>query len=90
MKKVPTDDKFAMRGETLTKMLEEDKAAGLIPFYVRHCKAFTLRVYTGNIAQKQTNAVAVPLSEVMTIFTLISHNLFYIVSYMVIQVSKIA
>ncbi|KAM9310035.1 aromatic-L-amino-acid decarboxylase-like [Pholidichthys leucotaenia] len=33
MKKVPTDHHYAVRGETLKKMVEEDKAAGLIPFY---------------------------------------------------------
>ncbi|XP_076827335.1 aromatic-L-amino-acid decarboxylase [Brachyhypopomus gauderio] len=33
MKKIPTDSKFAVRGETFWKTLEEDKAAGLIPFY---------------------------------------------------------
>lgn len=33
MKKIPTDCKFAVRGETFQKILEEDKAAGLIPFY---------------------------------------------------------
>ncbi|GAA6072437.1 aromatic-L-amino-acid decarboxylase, partial [Tachysurus ichikawai] len=33
MKKLPTDSKFAVRGETLRKVIEEDKAAGLIPFY---------------------------------------------------------
>ncbi|XP_060776374.1 aromatic-L-amino-acid decarboxylase [Neoarius graeffei] len=34
MKKLPTDSKFAMRGEALRKAIEEDKAAGLIPFYL--------------------------------------------------------
>ncbi|KAL7874832.1 hypothetical protein SRHO_G00058020 [Serrasalmus rhombeus] len=33
MKKIPTDFKFSVRGEALRKVLEEDKAAGLIPFY---------------------------------------------------------
>ncbi|XP_017265296.1 aromatic-L-amino-acid decarboxylase [Kryptolebias marmoratus] len=33
MRKVPTDDNYAVREETLKKMVEEDKAAGLIPFY---------------------------------------------------------
>ncbi|KAL6489109.1 hypothetical protein MHYP_G00028500 [Metynnis hypsauchen] len=33
MKKIPTDSKFSVRGEALRKILEEDKAAGLIPFY---------------------------------------------------------
>lgn len=35
MKKVPTDNSYAVRGENLQKMIDEDKAAGLIPFYVR-------------------------------------------------------
>ncbi|KAJ8354193.1 hypothetical protein SKAU_G00217600 [Synaphobranchus kaupii] len=33
MKKVPTDKKFAVRGETFNTILKEDKEAGLIPFY---------------------------------------------------------
>ncbi|KAI4898071.1 hypothetical protein NFI96_018073 [Prochilodus magdalenae] len=33
MKKIPTDSKFSVRGEMFSKMLEEDKALGLIPFY---------------------------------------------------------
>ncbi|KAG7229409.1 hypothetical protein INR49_012800 [Caranx melampygus] len=33
MRKVPTDHKYAVRGDMLKKMVEEDKAAGLIPFY---------------------------------------------------------
>lgn len=35
MRKVPTDSSYAVRGEALKKMVDEDKAAGLIPFYVR-------------------------------------------------------
>uniref|UniRef100_A0A8C7D8I1 Aromatic-L-amino-acid decarboxylase n=1 Tax=Oncorhynchus kisutch TaxID=8019 RepID=A0A8C7D8I1_ONCKI len=37
MKKIPTEqsDKYAVQGETLRRMIQEDKAAGLIPFYVR-------------------------------------------------------
>lgn len=34
MRKVPTDDSYAVTGDMLKKMVEEDKAAGLIPFYV--------------------------------------------------------
>ncbi|XP_030014097.1 aromatic-L-amino-acid decarboxylase isoform X1 [Sphaeramia orbicularis] len=34
MKKVPTDNKFSLRGDMLRKMIDEDKAAGLIPFYL--------------------------------------------------------
>ncbi|XP_062847895.1 aromatic-L-amino-acid decarboxylase [Trichomycterus rosablanca] len=33
MKQVPSDSKFAVRGEALRKVIEEDKAAGLIPFF---------------------------------------------------------
>ncbi|XP_012720078.1 aromatic-L-amino-acid decarboxylase [Fundulus heteroclitus] len=33
MRKVPTDERYSVREETLRKMVEEDKAAGLIPFY---------------------------------------------------------
>uniref|UniRef100_A0A6Q2YRI2 Aromatic-L-amino-acid decarboxylase n=1 Tax=Esox lucius TaxID=8010 RepID=A0A6Q2YRI2_ESOLU len=37
MKKIPTkqSNKYAVHGETFLKMIQEDKAAGLIPFYVR-------------------------------------------------------
>uniref|UniRef100_A0A671XC76 Aromatic-L-amino-acid decarboxylase n=1 Tax=Sparus aurata TaxID=8175 RepID=A0A671XC76_SPAAU len=33
MRKVPTDNSYAVGGDMLKKMVEEDKAAGLIPFY---------------------------------------------------------
>uniref|UniRef100_A0A4W6EGN9 Aromatic-L-amino-acid decarboxylase n=1 Tax=Lates calcarifer TaxID=8187 RepID=A0A4W6EGN9_LATCA len=33
MRKVPTDNCFAVRGDILKEMVEKDKAAGLIPFY---------------------------------------------------------
>uniref|UniRef100_A0A8C4HU95 Aromatic-L-amino-acid decarboxylase n=1 Tax=Dicentrarchus labrax TaxID=13489 RepID=A0A8C4HU95_DICLA len=33
MRKVPTDNSYAVRGDMLKKIVEEDKAAGLIPFY---------------------------------------------------------
>ncbi|XP_064409322.1 aromatic-L-amino-acid decarboxylase-like isoform X2 [Latimeria chalumnae] len=33
MKMIPSDEKFAARGEALRKAVEDDKAAGLIPFY---------------------------------------------------------
>lgn len=32
---LPTDELFSMRGETLKSAMEEDKAKGLIPFFVR-------------------------------------------------------
>ncbi|XP_048413307.1 aromatic-L-amino-acid decarboxylase isoform X2 [Stegostoma tigrinum] len=34
MRKLPTDEKFSLCGETLRQALEEDKALGLIPFYL--------------------------------------------------------
>ncbi|XP_078093012.1 aromatic-L-amino-acid decarboxylase [Mustelus asterias] len=34
MRKLPTDEKFSLRGEALRQALEEDKALGLIPFYL--------------------------------------------------------
>ncbi|KAM7420385.1 hypothetical protein PAMA_014892 [Pampus argenteus] len=34
MRKVPTDKSYAVTGDMLKKMVEEDKAAGLIPFYL--------------------------------------------------------
>lgn len=34
LKAIPSDDKFAMRASALQEALEEDKAAGLIPFFV--------------------------------------------------------
>lgn len=34
MKKVPTDNRFSLRGDMLRKMIDEDKAAGLIPFFL--------------------------------------------------------
>ncbi|RXN05959.1 aromatic-L-amino-acid decarboxylase-like protein [Labeo rohita] len=33
MKKIPTDKKFSVRGDALKKVIEMDKAAGLIPFF---------------------------------------------------------
>lgn len=34
MKKIPSDNKFSVRGDALRKVLEEDRAMGLIPFFV--------------------------------------------------------
>ncbi|XP_051872233.1 aromatic-L-amino-acid decarboxylase-like [Pristis pectinata] len=34
MRKLSTDEKFSLRGETLKQALEEDKALGLIPFFL--------------------------------------------------------
>lgn len=38
MRKVPTDKTYAVGGHMLKQMVEEDKAAGFIPFYVRKDK----------------------------------------------------
>lgn len=38
MRKIPTDDSYAVKGEILKNMVKEDKAAGLIPFFVRKKK----------------------------------------------------
>uniref|UniRef100_A0A673XSK7 Aromatic-L-amino-acid decarboxylase n=1 Tax=Salmo trutta TaxID=8032 RepID=A0A673XSK7_SALTR len=48
MKKIPTEqsDKYAVQGETLRRMIQEDKAAGLIPFYVRTEHIHPLLQYT--------------------------------------------
>lgn len=35
MRMVPSDSNYAARPEALKKMVDEDRAAGLIPFYVR-------------------------------------------------------
>ena len=34
MRKLESDNHFRLRGETLRKAIEEDKAKGLIPFFV--------------------------------------------------------
>lgn len=34
MKTVPSDDKFSVCGSALKKVLDDDKASGLIPFFV--------------------------------------------------------
>lgn len=34
MKKIQSDENFTMRGKTLKKALEDDKAEGLIPVFV--------------------------------------------------------
>ena len=49
MKKIPTEqsDKYAVQGETLRRMIQEDKAAGLIPFYVRTEHTHPLLQYSG-------------------------------------------
>lgn len=43
MHKVPTDEKFAVRGEALRRIIEEDKKAGLIPTYVSDQLSLTNR-----------------------------------------------
>lgn len=34
MKKIISDDKFSVRGDALRRVIEEDRATGLIPFFV--------------------------------------------------------
>lgn len=34
LKSIPSDSKFSMRSSALKEVLEKDKAAGLIPFFV--------------------------------------------------------
>jgi hypothetical protein len=33
---LPSDELFSLRGETLKLAMEEDKAKGFIPFFVKH------------------------------------------------------
>lgn len=59
MKKVPTDEHYSVREEELRKMVEEDKAAGLIPFYVNNN---TKHIYSQQIgANKHIDPL--PVSE---------------------------
>ncbi|OPJ76441.1 hypothetical protein AV530_016127 [Patagioenas fasciata monilis] len=39
IKNVSSDDKFSVRGSALKKVLDEDKASGLIPFFPLHISA---------------------------------------------------
>lgn len=34
MRFLPTDEQFSLRGDTLKKAIQEDKAKGLVPFMV--------------------------------------------------------
>jgi len=34
MKKILSDNKFSVRGDALRRVIEEDRATGLIPFFV--------------------------------------------------------
>lgn len=53
MRMVPADSSFALRGDTLKKMVDEDKAAGLIPFYVRPHQSY-LSTNSGSRSKSQT------------------------------------
>ncbi|XP_062986588.1 aromatic-L-amino-acid decarboxylase [Elgaria multicarinata webbii] len=59
IKEVPTDDSFAVRGSALRKVLEEDKAAGLIPFFFcatlgsTPCCSFDKLLEVGPICNKE-------------------------------------
>ena len=35
IRSVPTDDKFSLDVQALQRMIEEDRAAGFVPFFVR-------------------------------------------------------
>lgn len=64
MKKVPTDNSFAVRGDMLKKMVEEDKAAGLIPFYVRKDKARPSNHHRADARRQTQTATPVTLDTV--------------------------
>lgn len=51
MKKVLTDDRFSLRGDILRKMLKEDKAAGLIPFFLCATLGTTLSCAFDNLLE---------------------------------------
>uniref|UniRef100_A0A4X2L388 Aromatic-L-amino-acid decarboxylase n=1 Tax=Vombatus ursinus TaxID=29139 RepID=A0A4X2L388_VOMUR len=59
LKMIPTDDKFSLRGSALQKMLDEDKAAGLIPFFMvatlgtTSCCSFDNLLELGPICNKE-------------------------------------
>ncbi|KYO42774.1 fidgetin-like protein 1 [Alligator mississippiensis] len=59
MKNIPSDDKFIARGSALQKALDEDKAAGLIPFFfcatlgTTACCSFDKLLELGPICNKE-------------------------------------
>ncbi|VTJ73729.1 Hypothetical predicted protein [Marmota monax] len=59
MKAIPSDGKFAMRASALQEALEQDKAAGLIPFFVvatlgtTSCCSFDNLLEVGPICKKE-------------------------------------
>lgn len=59
MRKVPTDKTYAIRGDMLKKIMEEDKAAGFIPFYVRKDKDQHLFSYHRVNTHRQTHTAIV-------------------------------
>ncbi|XP_022086458.1 aromatic-L-amino-acid decarboxylase-like [Acanthaster planci] len=48
---LPTDDEFALRGETLRKAVEEDIASGLVPFFVCATMGTTSSTAVDNIEE---------------------------------------
>lgn len=57
MKKLPTDSKFAVREESLKKVIQEDKAAGLIPFFVSVWLHISIR-----FSKRKKKKTSLPLS----------------------------
>uniref|UniRef100_A0A8C8RBA4 Aromatic-L-amino-acid decarboxylase n=1 Tax=Pelusios castaneus TaxID=367368 RepID=A0A8C8RBA4_9SAUR len=60
IKNIPSDDKFAVRGSALKKVLHEDRAAGLIPFFfcatlgTTPCCSFDRLLELGPICNRET------------------------------------
>ena len=42
MRKLETDENYALRGLTLQHAIDEDRAKGLVPIFVRHCSFLPL------------------------------------------------
>lgn len=70
MRKVPTDNNYSLRGDILQKMMKEDKAAGLIPFYVR--KTYCLK------KKKKTH---IEIMRLMPIWLLMKLKLYLVYSF---------
>ncbi|KAF7247833.1 Aromatic-L-amino-acid decarboxylase [Varanus komodoensis] len=74
IKEVPTDDTFAVCGSVLRKVIEEDKASGLIPFFVSTDIAVFL------------NGSDIQLTDLCPVFQIIlSHLSMRLVDYVMLQ-----
>ena len=40
MRKLETDENYVLRGFTLQHAIDEDRAMGIVPIFVRHCSLF--------------------------------------------------